>query len=269
MTSNRKYTVLLMSEDGEETRRFRISQRGYRLAIIVTLLVVATGISSVFFFTPRVIDYEKMKSQHTILMKERLKLAAMLRDLKRIREMDSYIRQSLGMDLEVALQREAVDTLGSESGQGYRENIPLSFRENIPSYMPAEGFISQDYSKSPLSRSEDHLGLDIAAKAGSAIHATASGLVVFSGWAYGYGNLVIVFHGDGYFSLYGHNQRNLVEERQRIGRGDVLALVGESGLSSGPHLHFEIWENGNPVDPRKYIIPYRSQDLTVRSDGEG
>ena len=95
------------------------------------------------------------------------------------------------------------------------------------------------------------------------------GAVVFSGWTYGYGNLVIVFHGDGYFSLYGHNQRNLVEERQRIGRGDVLALVGESGLSSGPHLHFEIWENGNPVDPRKYIIPYRSQDLTVRSDGEG
>lgn len=257
-----------MSEDGEEVKRFRISRRGYRLAVTITLLVAAAGTVALFFFTPRVIDYEKMKSQHATLMNERLELAAMLKDLKRIREMDSYIRQSLGMDLEVALQREAVDTLGSEPGQGVSEIIPLTFRENIPSYMPAEGFISQDYFKSPRSRSADHLGLDIAAQSGSAIHATASGLVVFSGWTYGYGNLVIVFHGDGYFSLYGHNQRNLVEERERIGRGDLLALVGESGLSSGPHLHFEIWEDGNPVDPRKYIVPYRSQDLTVRSDGE-
>ncbi|MDP6457362.1 MAG: M23 family metallopeptidase [Candidatus Marinimicrobia bacterium] len=269
MASNRKYTVLLMSEDGEETKRFRISRRGYRFTVIAAILIVAAGISTVFFFTPRVIDYEKMKSQHTTLMNERLKLAAMLKDLKRIREMDSYIRQSLGMDLEVALQREAVDTFESELGPGVGKNIPLSFRENIPSYMPVEGFISQDYFKSPLARSEDHLGLDIAAKAGSAVHSTASGLVVFSGWTYGYGNLVIISHGDGYFSLYGHNQRNFAEERQWIGRGDVLALVGESGLSSGPHLHFEIWENGNPVDPRAYIIQYQNQDLTVSSDDKG
>ena len=106
----------------------------------------------------------------------------------------------------------------------------------------------------------------MAAPIRTAVHSTADGLVVFSGWHYSYGNLIIIYHGNGYFSLYGHNAENLVKEKHRVKRGELIALLGETGVTSGPHLHFEIWKDGNTMDPALFIAEYRANYMTLGSD---
>ena len=98
-----------------------------------------------------------------------------------------------------------------------------------------------------------HEGVDFAGKAGSDIVAVASGVVSWSGERYGYGKMVEVAHGDGVITRYAHNQENHVKEGDMVRRGDVVALMGNSGRSTGPHVHFEVHKNGRPVDPASYL----------------
>jgi murein DD-endopeptidase MepM/ murein hydrolase activator NlpD len=98
-----------------------------------------------------------------------------------------------------------------------------------------------------------HAGLDFGAPQGSQILAADSGTVIMAGWYRGYGNTVIIDHGGGLTTLYGHASRLYVSDGQSVKRGDVIAAVGSTGLSTGPHLHFETRENGNPVNPLKYL----------------
>ena len=98
-----------------------------------------------------------------------------------------------------------------------------------------------------------HEGVDFAGKAGSNIVAVASGIVSWSGERYGYGKMVEVAHGDGVITRYAHNQENLVKVGDMVRRGDIVALMGNSGRSTGPHVHFEVHKNGRPVDPASYL----------------
>jgi murein DD-endopeptidase MepM/ murein hydrolase activator NlpD len=98
-----------------------------------------------------------------------------------------------------------------------------------------------------------HEGVDFAGKAGADIVAVASGVVSWSGERYGYGKMVEVAHGDGVITRYAHNQENLVKVGDMVRRGDVVALMGNSGRSTGPHVHFEVHKNGRPVDPASYL----------------
>ena len=97
-------------------------------------------------------------------------------------------------------------------------------------------------------------------------HLQGDGGINLAGWHHPYGNLIIISHGNGYFSLHGHNVQNLVKEKQRVKRGELIALVGETGVTSGPHLHFEIWKDGKVVDPAFFIAEYRSDYMTLEDD---
>jgi len=98
-----------------------------------------------------------------------------------------------------------------------------------------------------------HEGIDIAATIGTPIHAAASGTVIHAGWLGGYGNLVVVDHGDGLATAYAHASAILVAVGQQVSQGDTLSLVGSTGNSTGPHLHFEVRVNGSAVDPLLYL----------------
>lgn len=98
-----------------------------------------------------------------------------------------------------------------------------------------------------------HSGIDIGADYGDAVAAADSGVVVYSGWMGGYGNAVIIDHGGGISTLYGHNSELLVEEGARVQKGQIISRVGSTGYSTGPHLHFEVRENGSPVSPMGYL----------------
>ena len=98
-----------------------------------------------------------------------------------------------------------------------------------------------------------HSGIDFGADYGTVINAADSGTIIFAGWYGGYGNAVIIDHGGGITTLYGHTSELYVSEGQTVQRGQAIAAVGSTGLSTGPHLHFEVRQNGDPVDPATYL----------------
>ncbi|MBD6619470.1 peptidoglycan DD-metalloendopeptidase family protein [Komarekiella sp. 'clone 1'] len=98
-----------------------------------------------------------------------------------------------------------------------------------------------------------HSGLDFAASYGSTIRAADSGTVIFAGWYGGYGRAIIINHGKGITTLYGHSSELYVSEGQTVERGQAIAAVGSTGLSTGPHLHFEVRRDGTPVNPADYL----------------
>ena len=98
-----------------------------------------------------------------------------------------------------------------------------------------------------------HEGIDIAASSGTAVRAAASGTVTFAGWSNGYGRLVVVSHGEGYETKYGHLSRYAVSKGAKVSKGDTLGYVGQSGDATGPHLHFEITVSRQAKNPRNYL----------------
>ena len=99
-----------------------------------------------------------------------------------------------------------------------------------------------------------HQGMDFTAPTGTEVFATGNAKVKFAGWKQGYGNTVILDHGFGYETLYAHLYKSLVRKGQKVRRSDIIALVGNTGKSTGPHLHYEVRLNGRPVDPRNYYF---------------
>jgi len=127
-----------------------------------------------------------------------------------------------------------------------------------PSILPTDGTISSVFSHKRwhpiLGRPRPHLGLDIVAPRGTPIVAAAKGTVRFVGKAGEYGLTVEIDHGFGFITRYAHAARTLVRLGQPVERGDLIALVGQSGLAIGPHLHYEVWVGDRADDPRKYIL---------------
>ena len=104
-----------------------------------------------------------------------------------------------------------------------------------------------------LKRYRPHLGLDIGAKTGTKIHATNDGKVVYAGWLGGYGKVTKIKHANGFLSLYAHQSKILVKRGQKIKSGQTIGYVGNTGRSTGSHLHFGLYKHGKPVNPSKYI----------------
>lgn len=98
-----------------------------------------------------------------------------------------------------------------------------------------------------------HAGIDIGVDEGVPVHAADGGTVVWSGWMGGYGYAVVIDHGNGLSTLYGHNSELVVSEGEAVGKGQVIAYAGSTGNSTGPHVHFEVRVNGDPVDPMGYL----------------
>lgn len=126
-----------------------------------------------------------------------------------------------------------------------------------PSIKPVSGIITSPfgYRKSPFTgRRTFHSGLDISNRMGTKIVSTAAGKVVFAGRKTGYGKVVIIDHGYGKATKYAHLRKILVHKNQQVKRGEAIATLGNTGRTTGPHLHYEVLVNGTPVNPSKYIF---------------
>ena len=124
------------------------------------------------------------------------------------------------------------------------------FRGAFPLLVPAEGFITEGFDPS-----RKHFGIDMAAKHGSPVHASTDGFVIFAGWTYDDGNMIMISHGNGYVTVYKHNQALFKTTHAFVKRGEVIALLGSSGKTSlGSHLHFEVWKDGIPQDPNDFFL---------------
>ena len=140
------------------------------------------------------------------------------------------------------------------------ENVILSRQlgqEIHPEGRPiSTGYISSGFGErtDPFTGGgEFHEGIDFAAPAGTRIRAVAAGIVTWAGPRGGYGNMVQIDHGNGYATRYGHSEKVLVHVGETVKRGDVVALVGDTGRSTGPHVHFEVLKNGHEVNPARFV----------------
>ncbi|HEX5385107.1 MAG TPA: M23 family metallopeptidase [Gemmatimonadales bacterium] len=143
----------------------------------------------------------------------------------------------------------AADSLAS-----HRERLAAT-----PSIMPTQGWLSSAFSSMRehpiLHVARPHEGIDVSAPMGSPIEAPAAGTVVSEGYENGYGNTLVINHGYGIETRYAHASRILVKVGQHVHRGERIALVGNTGLATGPHLHYEVHVNGRPVNPLRYVMP--------------
>jgi len=147
-----------------------------------------------------------------------------------------------------------------EQQLGVLENILMSSHmqeEVLPEGRPIKrGWISSYYGMrtNPFTgKLQFHKGMDFAAKSGSDVLAVAGGVVTWSSKRYGYGNLVEINHGNGYMTRYGHNDKNLVEVGDTVNKGQLISLMGSTGRSTGPHVHFEVLKNGRQINPQKFV----------------
>jgi murein DD-endopeptidase MepM/ murein hydrolase activator NlpD len=130
------------------------------------------------------------------------------------------------------------------------------FVDSIPTFVPAAGEITSDFGrrKHPITKvTKNHNGVDIDAPKGASIKASAAGEVIYSGYSSGFGYHIIINHGNGYETTYAHCSKLIAKKGNFIDKGEKIALVGSTGLSTGPHLHFELKVNGTAVDPTQYI----------------
>jgi murein DD-endopeptidase MepM/ murein hydrolase activator NlpD len=131
-----------------------------------------------------------------------------------------------------------------------------SLYASTPLVWPVRGWVTSPFGKrtSPFSGIRTfHEGLDIAAQTGTPVVAPADGVVIKAGFSTGYGNMVEISHGYGIRTVFGHNSRLNVKVGQQVKRGDVISYAGDTGSSTGPHLHYEVRLNGLPVNPMKYL----------------
>ncbi|MEO7985395.1 MAG: M23 family metallopeptidase [Gemmatimonadales bacterium] len=166
--------------------------------------------------------------------------------------------QEIRVDLNALIRRanllsssfeEAADSLSSNSKR----------LAATPSIMPTQGWLTSAFSSMRehpiLHIARPHEGIDVTAPMGSPIEAPAGGVVLDAGWETGYGNTVTIDHGYGIVTKFAHASKLLVKKGDHVSRGQRIALVGRTGLATGPHLHYEVHVNGRPVDPLKYVLP--------------
>lgn len=168
---------------------------------------------------------------------------------------DRLNNDRLALDAALSRLEQDSSTIGDLIRSRGRRSIRPRTGNGRLSY-PVYGPISSEFGwrVHPISGTERlHAGIDFAVDYGTPIAAAAGGSVIFAGWYGGYGYAVIVDHGGGITTLYAHADELLVSEGATVSAGTIIARVGSTGYSTGPHLHFEVREGGEPVDPRKYL----------------
>jgi len=258
------------------------------LLILLLIHVITGGINYI-----RIIHLDKkfsvLKNENTELKAQNKKIEQIAKEFHEIRLTDEKIRKafggSLGLDrrganaldnIPMQTSHDVSDAdlsgfeLSPEMSQAGRiqhglyelkEDDGSYFNpENLPTLLPVEGYLTTHFQKGGWFVGRSHYGIDIATSRGSRIRSAGSGVVILSGWTQGFGNIVIISHGNGLTSYYAHAMRLLVEQGDHVRKGQSIALLGSTGISSAPHLHFEIWKNGEPLDPEQFLYTLQKKN---------
>ncbi len=287
-----KYNILLVPEGNTGTSHsFRVTKLGVALSLVASLVLIVAVIIVVLIYTPvgAIITLPNPHLEERYineLMYVQDRLNRVTEDVIFMREYNLQMRRALGEDDSISdtlgitaladrreIQRQSVSPehlpspergdmdvydpamdygiMGLTSGPvRISPTVESTFRPTLPITLPADGYVTRRFDASG-----GHVGIDIAGKVNTPIAAAADGTVIFSGWTYHDGNMVIISHGGGYFSVYKHNQANIVRQGAIVRRGETIALLGNTGKQSyGPHLHFELWKDGVPLDPAYYLF---------------
>lgn len=211
-------------------------------ALFIAVLVVNYG--HIYW---RAGQYELMRKRQNEMEAEFATLGALRAEIARLGALEGKVR---GM-LQTGKQPDTLNVPQISTAPANAAAVvpaPTDTAKNgPPSLKPARGWISAGVSP-------EHRGVDIAAREGEPVMAAADGVVSFAGWDSYFGNKIEIIHGAKYATMYGHNGKLLVKAGDRVKQGKIIALVGSTGTSSGPHLHYELSVDGKPVDPAIYWI---------------
>ncbi len=227
---NKNYTILITTDKNDHTKMLHVSLLRVKVGMFFGIAIIFLAIFGVFalYSDGGLIQSVQLKSSNARMLQ-------LIEDLDFAGLIDS-----------------------SHSVEKFIEQKEFS---GYPQTPPVVGYIT----KGLISEGEKyHPGVDIAAQYGDDILAPANGLVVFSGETIDLGNMLILYHGDEFFTVFGHNDTNFVSMRDHVTRGQTIAQVGASGVSGGPHLHFEIWKRDRVLDPREIIKEYKGKDVSIR-----
>ncbi len=288
----RRISVLLIPDDNAEPYSFRLNWSIARVLLIVGGVIVLHLIGGAIGYVKLYNTYREnveLERSNTRLLEDNKRVYRLAAQLEDMDKDQSKIMNLLGVESRNG-HRNSVNLAAANEGSADEEvqqdeiatpkavlaaneaATPPVVKGNFlrarkseeskvspawPSLLPVEGYLSREFSRDPLVASNSHEGIDIAAKQGAPILSAGEGHVVYAGWHQELGNLVILHHGNDLFSTYGHNERLLVREREQVKRGETIALVGTSGRSSGPHLHFEIWQDGKAINPLQFLLALR------------
>lgn len=259
-------SIILVPHNDANTKQYQLSYRSIYtaasaaiLAAIVFVAVLATYGSVLF----RARQVSSLEDQNRKLLQQSAHVDSLRDELVRLQAMGIQIKKMLGLDLTqedsvlVASLSPSVKSpaIWEDEDAGAGDEEQRQMLKAIPTVWPVKGYISREFRSTGGEKSKDyHPGIDIAVRENTPIQACAEGIVVTDNWDESYGNMLVIDHGFGIYTLYGHNARNLVKKGDRVARGQTIAFVGNTGNSTAPHLHFEIRENGIPVDPRVYLL---------------
>jgi murein DD-endopeptidase MepM/ murein hydrolase activator NlpD len=208
----------------------------------------------------RIFQLEKLaKEQNLVLPKLTFAGTGGKSENSNFREIDYFNDPQLNKIYNNVLEsKENVDKLAKEAEKlDDVLNPHLLFLSRKPSIWPVKGFISSGFGGRPdpmNGAASWHQGVDISAPYASPVMATADGIVVSSGWQTGLGNTIVINHGNGFLTLYGHLSKSLVKPGQKVKRWQKIGLVGSTGRSTGNHCHYEIHINSKPVNPTKFML---------------
>jgi murein DD-endopeptidase MepM/ murein hydrolase activator NlpD len=252
--------IILVPGDERETLQYGIS-RAMIVALIV-LLVLMTAVVTVLMVSFAAKHTERMRireleAELTTARQDIMVAAELRRELGQMRAFQEQLLFMLGV--------EDADPAASDSLAAWLEDNPSSAAEGLqraaavslspkPGRWPAKGFVTREFISGNIVQGvKPHLGIDIAGPRDAPVMAAAPGVVERTGNDDFLGNFVEIRHGLGYLTVYGHLSRIAVGKGDRIDAGQVVAYMGDSGQATGPHLHFEIWQQGEAVDPRTVV----------------
>ncbi len=262
----KRMNVLIVPDEGGQSRRLNLPLFVLKIAAWIVMFLVLAVILAIFSysrFAQKALDWNRLAAENERLSDENRRVLRMAQEVAESRSIlvdllrayqekkrpipDSLFELTAGGVIS-GLSEESLTLLKSQM------HSPTQFlRRGLPTLTPARGFISQRFLEDPLFPERSHLGIDIAGREDTPVIAAASGTVIFEGWTSYFGNCLILAHRDGYVTFYGHHRQNLRRVAEEVKRGEPIALLGSTGHSSAPHLHFEIWKDGIPIDPLKLL----------------
>jgi len=259
-------TILLVPHS--RTRPVSIRLPVFAIASSVCLFLL--GASVVVAMSIRAVEHQRMKEKLSYLSSQFLEMKDTMHSL---RQAERDFRKLFGVKSKTTVLESAdLEDAGSLDMEVLREQIEASMRSvtdirkyiaeqkdlylATPAGWPVSGSLSSPYGNRRHPVHEEnrfHTGVDISVPSGSEVKATADGIVSLAGWTENSGIVVVAEHGYGYRTAYAHNRKALVRVGQRVARGDAIAMSGSTGVSTGPHVHYEIWRNGRPTDPVGFL----------------
>lgn len=258
-------SIILVPHDDSKMRNYRVS---YGLVYLFLALIMACVITGLVFVGTygRVLwtahQAHVLAKENAKLMERNAQVDSLRTELVRLQTLGIQIKNMLGVGLStedsmlVASLSPIVNSPAMSSGD--EPDVRAEQQEMlkaIPSLWPVKGYVTREFYTTGGDKSPQyHPGMDIAARRSTPVRASAEGVVVRSEWDDTYGYVVVIDHGFGIGTLYGHNARNLVAEGDRVARGQTIAFVGNTGKSTAPHLHFEVRKSGVAVNPRNYLL---------------